>query len=145
MQPPYRSLSRALTVILLLVLAGTVICFICVVAAKPWEPLTEFYLLGPGGRAEGYPSTLKVGEPAEVIAGIVNREGGTVVYEVAVAVGGVSADGWGPVVLGDGERAERVLTFTPQGAGGQKVEFFLYRQGEDMPYRSLYLPVNVRE
>jgi uncharacterized membrane protein len=35
--------------------------------------------------------------------------------------------------------------FTPHKAGdNQKLEFVLYKQGEDKPYRSLYLWVDVK-
>lgn len=44
------------------------------------ESFTEFYVLGPGGKAEGYPSEAKAGENATVILGVVNHEGEDTAY-----------------------------------------------------------------
>ena len=42
---------------------------------------TEFYLLGPGGKASDYPTNLTVGQNGSVIIGIVNHEYKTVNYQ----------------------------------------------------------------
>ena len=47
------------------------------------ESFTEFYVLGPGGKAEAYPTLMKVGENATVILGMVNQEGQDTRYQVA--------------------------------------------------------------
>ncbi len=38
------------------------------------EAYTEFYLLGPDGKAANYPTKLTIGEVGTVITGIVNHE-----------------------------------------------------------------------
>ena len=48
------------------------------------EPFSEFYVLGPNGKATGYPNNLTVGENAQVILGIVNHEQRDVNYIVEV-------------------------------------------------------------
>ena len=41
---------------------------------EPSERFTEFYILGPGGKAYGYPENVTAGENVELIVGVVNRE-----------------------------------------------------------------------
>jgi len=38
------------------------------------EPFTEFYILGPEGKADNYPTDYVLGENGTVIVGIVNHE-----------------------------------------------------------------------
>ena len=48
------------------------------------ERFTEFYILGPDGKAEGYPTNLSVGENGTVIVGIANHEHKPMNYTVEV-------------------------------------------------------------
>jgi len=48
------------------------------------ERFTEFYILGPSGKAEGYPTELSVGESGTVILGIANHEQREMNYTVEV-------------------------------------------------------------
>lgn len=48
------------------------------------EEFTEFYVLGPGGKATDYPHNLTTNQPATVILGIANHEYRTVNYTVEV-------------------------------------------------------------
>lgn len=54
----------------------------------PSERFTEFYILGPGGKAYGYPENLTAGESASVIVGVVNREYRNETYLMVVRLGG---------------------------------------------------------
>jgi uncharacterized membrane protein len=56
------------------------------------ERFTEFYILGQGGRAEGYPRELAVGEEGRVILGITNREHESMGYEIEIKIGGILAN-----------------------------------------------------
>jgi len=77
--------DKVLTIVFLSLL------FVCIAATiyiaimpKPTEPFTEFYILGPNGKAANYPHYLKRGERASVIIGIVNHEHRTVNYTVTI-------------------------------------------------------------
>ncbi len=59
----------------LALIALAVTAFFVATSRGSSESFTEFYVLGPGGKAEGYPSEAKVGENATVILGVVNHEG----------------------------------------------------------------------
>ena len=115
---------------------------------KVGERFTEFYILGEGGKAEGYPRKLIVGEEAYVILGIVNHEYESVSYTVKVLIGGEENTFIGPVILEHEEKWEEKIGFTPTQPGENiKVEFLLFRedQANSEPYRSLHLWIDVSE
>ena len=62
-------LTAVLIISILLVISVTVYV---IAVPKGGEKFTEFYVLGPGGKAEDYPINLTVGEEGEVIIGVVN-------------------------------------------------------------------------
>jgi uncharacterized membrane protein len=70
-----KCIDRILTVVLIIsiVLAISMTVYV-IVTPKEGEKFTEFYVLGPGGNADDYPTNLKIGEEGEVILGIVNHE-----------------------------------------------------------------------
>lgn len=108
------------------------------------ERFTEFYMLGPAGRADGYPRQLAGGESGTVILAIVNRERERVSYRVDVGVPGEKTQEIQGITLEDGERWERSLSLTFAAAGpGQRVDFLLYKLSGTEPYRTLYLRVDV--
>ena len=115
-------------------------------ATSPGDPetFTEFYVLGPGGKAEAYPSLVRMGENAAVILGVVNREGQDTTYQVEVRIDGENTDSIDNLVLMDGERWEQTVVLIPTHAGEmQKVEFLLSKDGGSEPYRSLHLWLDV--
>lgn len=140
-------LSKTLSVVLGLTIMGAVVALIYVITVPvPGDVFTEFYILGPGGKAADYPARLRVGEEGEVTLGIVNQERETTYYRVEVRIEGVTNSELGPIVLKHGEKFERITTFTPNKPGfRQKVEFLLYKQGQSDIYDSLHLLVNVEE
>jgi len=78
-------LDRALTIILVIAILSSVIALVYVVAVpREGERFTEFYILGPGHNATGYPHNLTVGQDASVFVGIENHEGRQVHYYVQV-------------------------------------------------------------
>lgn len=136
-----------LSVILGLAILGAV-GMLCYVIATPGstERFTEFYILGPGAKAADYLKQLEVGQEDSVIVGIVNREQETVSYLVEVTIDEVTNNELGPVTLEYDEKWEGMLSFTPNRVGNnQKVEFLLYRQGQNEAYQELHLWVNVIE
>jgi uncharacterized membrane protein len=77
--------DQALTIILIIAIIIVIASLIYVITMpKTGETFTEFYLLGPTGKAEGYPRNLTTQQNATVIIGIVNREHRLVNYTVEV-------------------------------------------------------------
>lgn len=116
------------------------------VAHQAGENFTEFYILGPEGKAADYPRELTVGEQEKVTVGIINRESRVVSYRVEVMIEGVKNGEDGAIVLEHEEKWEGEVSFAPEVAGeNQKVEFLLFKEGESEPYSRLYLWLDVKE
>lgn len=140
-------LDRILSVILIVVILGTAGAFGYAMGNPTGgERFTEFYILGPEGKAEGYPQELVVGEEGKVIVGIINQEHATMSYRVELAIDGAIHNKIGPLVLPHKGRWEREVNFVPTQIGeAQKVEMLLYKQGRSEAYRSIHLWINVKE
>lgn len=110
-------------------------------------PMTEFFLLGPGGRADAYPETTQPGEPVTIHYGIVNQEGGPDVYEVRATVADTVVATSGPLTLQSSEsleaemRLEWPLVGPEVAPGTHKLDLILYRDGH--AHRSLHLWLEV--
>ena len=110
------------------------------------ERFTEFYVLGPGRSAAGYPVELKVGDRGIVRVGIVNQEYEAMSYRVEVKMDGVKTDEVGPILLDNNQKWEEEISFMPSVAGqNRKVEFLLFKAGESEPYAVLYLWLDVTQ
>ena len=110
------------------------------------ERFTEFYILGASGEAKNYPEELVVDKAARQLVGIINREQATVTYWLEVTIDGVKSNEVEPITLEHNEKWEKTVSFTPNQTGtNQKVEFSLYKQGQNKVYESLHLWVNVAE
>jgi uncharacterized membrane protein len=140
------NLNRILSVILVIaiVLAVSMVVYV-IVTPKQGEKFTEFYILGPGGKADDYPTNLHIGEEGEVIIGVVNHEYSNVTYQLDVRIEeeGLSEE---HIELVHNETWERPFTFKASREGeDQKLEFLLFKEGvnETEPYRSLHLWVDV--
>jgi uncharacterized membrane protein/LysM repeat protein len=108
------------------------------------EGFTEFYVLNPEGKAEAYPGLVSAGEDLAVVLGLVNREGEATTYNVAAVLDGEVVDTIDGLALENGETWERSVGLALGRAGSnQKLEFLLYKDGGDEPYRSLYLWLDV--
>ena len=137
-----RVLSIALIVAILFAIGSI---FYVVSMPKVGEQFTEFYILGMNGKAEGYPRELAVGEEGEVIVGVVNHEYKQEKYYVEIKMDDLVLPKEGPIVLEHEEKWEKPLSFSyPEEYENLKVEFLLYREGDDQPYRSLHLWVIVK-
>jgi uncharacterized membrane protein len=139
---PWASLALASGVIGVLMFAG--FRFGVLGGSQVGERFTEFYVLGPGGKVEGYPRRLLVGEPRQVIVGVINHEGRTAEYKVEVKADVDHLASEGPFALADGEKREDRVTFVLRRPAKQaKVEFALFMEGASEPYRRLHLWVDV--
>ena len=125
-------MNKALTIILgvLLLCAIGGVIYISV-SPGAGERFTEFYILGPEGKAVDYPEKVVLGEEAKVVAGIVNQEHREVSYRIEITIDGEKNGEIGPVVLNHEEKWEQEVRFRPEKVGtGQKVEFLLYKDEE---------------
>jgi len=142
------TLDKILTVILLIAiitaLAATVYI---IVTPKKGEEFTEFYILGPGGKAADYPTDLSVGEKGEVIVGVVNREYENVSYLFRAEIENGTI-GEKSFQLAHNETLDFPFVFTVEEKGIKKLEFLLFKEGQSqdaaMPYRNLHLWINVQ-
>lgn len=128
--------DKVLSVILALTILGALGTAGYVIAVpKVGESFSELYILGLEGEKIHYTLELVAGEETSLTVGIINQERETTVYQVEVRVGGEKNNEVGPVVLEHGQRWEGEVSFIPQIPGeNQKVEFLLYKNGEDEPY-----------
>lgn len=128
----------------LLVIGFTVIAIGGVIALantlRPTETFTEFYILGPEGKLENYPTLLTAGEPYELTFGIGNHEGRDMTYSIMSPAG--STPFVHTVKVPAGETWEETLTLTaPQslGVGEVQIPYYLYTSQHTGAYRSLHL------
>ena len=140
-----RGWDKTLSIILVLTILGALGMLGYTIAnPKVGEGFTEFYIEGLEGKAADYPKELVMGEEGKVIVGIINREHETATYRVEVAIDGVKNNEVGPVALDHDGEWEEIVGFTPGRAGdNQKVEFLLYKQGQNEVYQRLHLRVDV--
>jgi uncharacterized membrane protein len=137
--------DKLLTTLLVIAILGAIGALVYTIATpKVGERFTEFYILGPGGKAQDYPRELMVSEEATVIVGIANQEQEPTVYRVEVNIDAERVAEVGTVTLDHEEVWEQELSFAPARDGpNQKVEFRLYRGEESEPYHTLHLWVDV--
>lgn len=137
-------IERILSVLLVtaIVLAISMTVYV-IVMPKEGEKFTEFYILGPGGKAEDYPTNLKVGEEGKVIIGVVNHEYANTSYILEIRLNGEVIDEK-RIELMHKETWENPFTFMATRAGeGQKIEFLLFKDEMIDVYRSLHLWLDV--
>ncbi|KKF99464.1 DUF1616 domain-containing protein [Methanosarcina mazei] len=121
------------------------------------DPFTEFYILGPEGKADNYPTDYVLGENGTVIVGIVNHEQKPVNYTMEVKLENTALPlppDQQYISLGDNETWEKAVTITPPFEGTNMIlAFSLYNEEEKevleedirLPYRDLNLRINVAQ
>ncbi len=140
-----KALSIFLAVAILIVLGsiGYVIAM-----PKQGEGFTEFYILGVDGKVENYSRQVVLGEPVELIVGIVNHEYDKTIYRVTIKINDVRRAEIVTGALANDEKWQEKISFVPQSAGEeQKVELWLYKNNETQPYNnnSLHLYIDVSQ
>ncbi|HOB17608.1 MAG TPA: DUF1616 domain-containing protein [Candidatus Methanoculleus thermohydrogenotrophicum] len=161
-------MEQVLSIILIaavLVAAGTTIFII--LAPAEGEKFTEFYILGPKGKAADYPTEFMAGTPQTVIIGIGNHEGQDITYTVqtfavqsrfdnatnqSVIVSAVLLDQFS-VTVPHNQTVEQPYTFRIMDSNTNRIEFLLFkevppenRSGSDLidaSYRDLHLWLRV--
>ena len=146
--PEARALDKALAGVLVAsILLALITTVFVVTVPRPRERYTEFYLLGPGGNASGYPTGLAVSETASVIIGMANHEAVSMNYTVRVDLVGVQVVyntstnanetielnrttwSWLNVSIPDGASWTQAYAFAIQSVGLWKVQFLLSENG----------------
>jgi len=159
----YSVLDKGLTIALSasIVVAGGTLAYV-VLTPRPGETFTEFYVLGPGGNASGYPTALNVSQAGSVIVGIANHESATVNYTIRIDLVGVrivynATSGFNETVevnrttwstfnvtLTDGRNWTQPYTFSIPYVGLWKVQFLLFKDGDfSRAYQEIHLHVRV--
>lgn len=139
-------MRKMISIVLFACLIGAVGLTVYLASTPPiGEKFTEFYLLGPSGRADGYPVNLTLGESGTVIIGILNHEYADTSYSLTIQLDNDTIATINNIVLSHEMMSEQNFTFTPEKLGNEiKVEFFLYKNGAPEKYRDLHLWITVR-
>lgn len=159
-------LDKALTIILILTIFLSIAALVYVIVTpKQGEKFTEFYILGPDGKAYDYPTNVQAGNCSTVIVGVVNHEYTLVNYTMSISLNNTPVNnstiihnfGDDPnlvypilsmnLTLLHNETWEKPVSYVLNHTGdGQKLEFLLYREGNfTSSYRDLHLWVNVSQ
>ena len=140
-----RSLDKILTIILLIaIITAVAMTVYVIVTPKIGEKFTEFYILGPGGNATDYPTSLSVDDKGEVIVGVVNHEYENVSYLFKAEIENRTI-GEKSFQLAHNETLEFPFVFTMnENSGRKKLEFLLFRVNQSEPYRELHLWIDVQ-
>jgi uncharacterized membrane protein len=145
---PESRVDRILTAILVIsIIASVVMLVYVIVTPKQGEKFTEFYILGPGGMADDYPTEFILGDSSTVIVGVVNHEYALINYSLAMVLDNESLTRNQEIMLAHNETWEQPVTFTPDRAGtDMKLQFLIYREHNfTAPYRDLHLWIDVSE
>lgn len=131
--------------ILSIVLAIGMMIFV-VTTPKIGEKFTEFYILGPKGKAENYPTELKYGSNVDVLVGVVNHEYTPVNYTVKVVLD-TEILNEATFYMDHNTTWENYISFVPNKEGNEmELEFWLFKDDDfASPYRDLHLWVNVSQ
>ena len=160
-------IDKILSVILIISIAIAIsMTAYVIIAPKEGEKFTEFYILGPEGKAESYPTNLTLGEEGQVIIGVVNQEYANATYLLEIRLNGEVLGKEG-IELMHNETWESPFVFNAVEKGeNQNLEFLLYKNPfnksvykpfeksfiknasqktlREEPYRSLHLWVEVK-
>lgn len=151
LERPESNLDKALTIFLvfsILLSVGTLMYV--VLTPKEGEHFTEFYILGPQGKADNYPTKYTLGESGTVIMGVVNHEYRPVNYTLEAILDNKSLslpENQRKITLAHNETWEQPIKITPPFEGeNMKLEFLLFNETDSkVPYRDLHLWVDVNK
>ena len=149
LEKPASRLDKALTVFMILsiLLSVTTLVYIILIP-KEGEHFTEFYILGPEGKADNYTTKYAIGEKGTIIVGIINHEYRPMKYTMEIKLQNESLplpENQKKINLANNEIWKEPVTFTPSTEGkNMKLEFLLFNETEKMiPYRDLHLWIDV--
>ena len=82
---PRTEVALSLILIIAILLAISTTAYV-IVNPKQGEKFTEFYILGPDGKATNYPTNLTVAQQGTLIIGVVNHEYAAINYQLVVKI-----------------------------------------------------------
>lgn len=137
-------IDKLLSIILIItIITALAMVIYVIVTPKKGEEFTEFYILGTGGKAADYPTSLSVGEKGEVIVGVVNHEYEDVSYLFRAEIENRSI-GKKRLQLVHNETQEFHFVFTADEIGRKKLEFKLFKDNiTNESYRDLHLWIDI--
>lgn len=114
------------------------------VTPQPSEKFTEFYILGPQGKAENYPQQVIAGASVDIIIGVVNHEYQPATYRLEITINGIRNKEVDIGTLAHEQKWEQKISFIAQTPGDeQTVEFWLYKDNQVEPYSQLDIKIDV--
>jgi uncharacterized membrane protein len=137
-------IEKALSIVLVISALVAVGALIYVVAVpRLGEKFTEFYMPAAGD----YPAELAIGEPLTVTLHIASHEHENASYHVEALVDGEVVEQKARFTLAHGAARDETVTIVPTKSGEQKIEFLLYKHGDEGTeiYRTLDLWIDVEE
>jgi len=140
-------LDKALSVLLVISILLSISALVYVIVTpKQGEKFTEFYILGPKGKAYDYPTAVLAGNESTVIVGVVNHEYATVNYTMEASIHNSTLIEMN-ITLANNQTWEEPVSYVLSRPGdSQKLQFLLYKEYNfTAPYRDLHLWVNVSE
>jgi uncharacterized membrane protein len=147
LKKPDSKLDKALTIFLILsILLSVATLIFVVITPKEGERFTEFYILGPDGKADNYSTKYVLGESSTIIVGIVNHEYVPVNYTMEIRLENRSLpENLQKITLANNETWEKPVAITPPFEGkNMKLEFLLFKESNmSAPYRDLNLWIDV--
>lgn len=120
------------------------------VLPKKGEKYTEFYIFDENGTTENYPKYLTIGEPKAVIVGIFCHEYKRTIYAIEITLLNLTGERTNMtlkrynVTLEQDTYDVTVFNFTVNDNGTYKLQFLLYIDSIEEPYRELHLWINVK-
>lgn len=139
--PPEIQKALIIALVCSIVIASGMLIYAKVTMDK--EKFTALYLLGPEGKAEGYPTESFLNVPLTVTVGIENQELQDVHYILQMKVDEEVIDELN-FTIKDGDIWQKNMTYTRQNfkIGKSKLEFALYKDKlDDTPYRLVHLSI----
>lgn len=136
--------DKILTIVLIFTIIFAIGMVIYVITVpKIGEKFTEFYILGPSGKADNYPTELKLGSSTTLLTGVVNHEYSPVNYTIQIVLNNDTLSSK-KLILINNETWEKNMTFVPDKVGNdEKLELLLFKENNfTSPYRELHLWVN---
>jgi uncharacterized membrane protein len=127
------------------VLAISMLYFVITVP-KIGEKFSEFYILGPGGKANNYTTDLKYNQPADILISVINHEYRPVNYTVQVVLEKeILTDTW--FRLNHDQTWKQNISYIPDITGTDlNLEFLLFKEDNfTAPYQKLNLWVDIRK
>lgn len=137
------NLDRKISLILIAILIVSIIATIFIIFTPyPSEKFTEFYILGPDGKAGNYPTNLNPGQTGNLKIGIVNHEQTKTSYNLIIKLNNNTLKNE-KIDLLNNEKIEIPFSFTVSNDNSQILEFLLYKLPDNVTaYRYLYLNIN---